>query len=413
MRIALISPYSWTYPGGVNHHVSSLARQLEEAGDYPVIFAPYDPDDERARRTHNGIQPSEDPPPERFVSLGRSVGIRANGAMSNLAITRYAALTARRALSEGGFDVAHLHEPVAPIVCWDLLSSATIPLVGTFHTYSTNDFSNGLAAWPLGGRLRMRHLTQRIAVSEAAAWTARRYYGGDYRIIPNGVDLDRAAVATPASDEGASAASAVASDTDALSLAFVGQPVARKGLHVLIEAFARLRDRLPVPLTLTLIGPTTDDVEALTEDPRGIVALGRASDSVKRAVLRDADILCAPSLFGESFGMVLTEALAAGTPVVASDIPGYRDVVRQGVDGMLVPPGDSDILSRALAELLRDPVRRRQMAAAGRSRAAEFAWPQVAARIESTYREAIAGSSRPRPATRAIPRTSHPRSVAR
>jgi len=428
VRIALISPYSWTYPGGVNRHVSSLAQQLVARGDDPVIFAPYDPDDEHARRTHHGIGPSQDPPPERFVSLGRTVGVRANGAMSNLAITPHAALTARRALSEGGFDVAHLHEPVAPAVCWDLLNSATVPLVGTFHTYSTNDLTNGIAAWPLGGRLRMQHLAQRIAVSEAAAWTARRYFGGTYRIIPNGVDLDgvdlngvdldgvAAGTLASGSEQSASERSASepsASEHGALSLVFVGQPVARKGLHVLIEAFARLRDRLAVPLSLTLIGPTPEDVEALIDDPRGIIALGRASESVKHAMLREADILCAPSLFGESFGMVLTEALAAGIPVVASDIPGYRDVVRQGVDGLLVPPGDPDVLSRALAELLADPARRRQMAAAGLIRAAEFAWPKVAAQIESTYMDAIAGTPRIRPAVRGIAATSRHSSGAR
>jgi phosphatidylinositol alpha-mannosyltransferase len=388
VRIALVSPYSWTYPGGVNHHVSSLAAQLTAGGHDTVIFAPYDPDDERARRNHHGLRPAHDSQPKDFVSLGRTVGVRANGAMSNLAITRSAALTARRALREGGFDVAHLHEPVAPAVCWDLLRSATVPLVGTFHTYSTNDLTNGVAAWPLGGRLRMRRLAQRIAVSQAAAWTARRYYGGDYQIIPNGVDID--SFATTSLPRLAA--------PEVLSLVFIGQPVARKGLHVLIEAFEQLRDRLGRPVTLTLVGPSREDVRPLIEDPRGIVALGRASESLKRAVLRDADILCAPSLFGESFGMVLTEALAAGTPVVASDIAGYRDVVHQGVEGVLVPPDDPGALSRALGELLADPVRRRRMAAAGRIRAQEFAWPKVAALVESTYEEAIAATPRRVPA---------------
>lgn len=403
MRVALISPYSWTYPGGVNRHVGALAQQLEAHGHDAVIFAPYDPDDERSRRTHHGVRPAQETPPGPFVSLGRTVGIPANGAMSNLAINRSAALVARRALSRGQFDVAHLHEPVAPMVCWDLLRSATVPLVGTFHTYSTNDLTNGLGAWPLGGRRRMCGLAQRIAVSEAAAWTARRYYGGTYRIIPNGVELGP----VPAPELAAT------SDRHVPLVVYVGQPVARKGLPVLIAAFAQLRDRLEVPLTLTLIGPTQEDVASLIEDSRGIVALGRASDAVKRAVLREADILCAPSLFGESFGMVLTEALAAGTAVVGSDIPGYRDVVRQGVEGVLVPPGDPDALSHALAGLLQDPARRRRMAAAGLLRAGDFAWPKVAAQIESAYEDAIAaapsrGTGRPLPRVEKGQHRQHP-----
>jgi phosphatidylinositol alpha-mannosyltransferase len=308
----------------------------------------------------------------------------------------------RKIRVSGGFDVAHLHEPVAPAVCWDLLRSAAVPLVGTFHTYSTNDFTNGLAAWPLGGRLRMRHLAQRIAVSEAAAWTARRYYGGSYRIIPNGVDIDDLAVGVE-SDDLSPTGPAEASAHPAPSMVYIGQPVARKGLPVLIAAFAQLRDQLPVSPTLTLIGPTQQDVELLIEDPRGINALGRASESVKHVVLREADLLCAPSLFGESFGMVLTEALAAGTPVVASDIPGYRDVVRDGVEGVLVAPGEPALLSKALVDLLGDPARRRRMAAAGLARATEFAWPTVAERIASTYEEAIARARRPKP-RRPLPR---------
>jgi phosphatidylinositol alpha-mannosyltransferase len=377
MRVALISPYSWSYPGGVTRHVDSLARQLDEGGHESTVFAPYDPDDGHARRTHHGVRPVRIPTPEGFVSLGRTVGIHANGSVSNLALSSGAARVLRRELRSGGYDVAHLHEPIAPIVCWDTLATARVPLVGTYHTYSTNDVTNGIGAWVFGGRRLMERLAQRIAVSEAAAWTAQRYFGGEYRIIANGVDLDsRPRTLDRDRHEGAP-----------LRIVCIAQPVPRKGLHVLLEAFALVRDELPV--TLTLIGADRADVVGLLADDRGISALGNVSDEAKRDALHGADLLCAPSLYGESFGMVLTEAFAAGVPVVASDIRGYRDVVRNGIEGLLVPPGDPDRLREAIVSLGRDPRRRRGMATAARHRAERFAWPRIAAEVIDTYAAAI------------------------
>ena len=170
MRIALLSPYSWTYPGGVTRHIEALAGELRADGHEPRILAPFDPDDALSARMHRGARPQERAVPEGFVSLGRTVGIPANGAVSNMALTPHAVFTLRRELREGGYDVAHIHEPVVPMVGWDALCSAgELPLVGTFHTYSENVLTNGFAAVPLGGRRRMNRLHVRIAVSEAAS----------------------------------------------------------------------------------------------------------------------------------------------------------------------------------------------------------------------------------------------------
>src|SRR5205807_8498287 len=193
VRIALLSPYSWTYPGGVTRHIDALARELRASGHEAHVLAPWDPDDALSARLHRGARPQQIAQPEGFTGLGRTVGIPANGAVSNVSLTPYAALSARRALAQGGYDVVHIHEPVVPVVGWDaLLSSGRLPLVGTFHTYSENALTNGIAAIALGGRRRMNRLHVRIAVSEAAAWTARRFYGGRYRVIPNGVHIDDA-----------------------------------------------------------------------------------------------------------------------------------------------------------------------------------------------------------------------------
>ena len=198
MRIALLSPYSWTYPGGVTRHIEALAAELTVLGHDARILAPFDPDDALSRRLHRGARPQRLEPggrvPDHFVALGRTVGFPANGAVSNLVASPAGVLALRRELRAGGYDVLHIHEPVVPLLSWDALCStdAQLPLVGTFHTYSENALTNGIANL-LGARRRMNHLHVRIAVSEAAAWTARRFYGGRYRIVPNGVHLGRGA----------------------------------------------------------------------------------------------------------------------------------------------------------------------------------------------------------------------------
>ena len=190
MRIALLSPYSWTYPGGVTRHIEALASELSAGGHKARILAPFDPDDALSMRLHRGARPQPREVGEDFVSLGRTVGLPANGAVSNMAITPYAVRAMREELRNGRYDVVHIHEPVVPLVSWDALTSLReLPLVGTFHTFSENMLTNGIAAVPLGGRRRMNRLHARIAVSDAAAWTARRFYGGRYRIVPNGVHL--------------------------------------------------------------------------------------------------------------------------------------------------------------------------------------------------------------------------------
>jgi phosphatidyl-myo-inositol alpha-mannosyltransferase len=391
MRIALLSPYSWTYPGGVTRHIEALAAELGTLGHDARILAPLDPDDAFSRRLHRGARPQRLDPPEGFVALGRTAGFAANGAVSNLVPIPGGVLAMRRELRDGGYDVVHIHEPVVPLLGWDALCSTApeLPLVGTFHTYSENALTNGIAN-ALGARRRMNHLHVRIAVSEAAAWTARRFYGGRYRIVPNGVHLGEAQDGSLA-EPGPRAASA-----GPLRILFIGQAVERKGLPVLLRAFEALREQ--VPATLTLVGATAEEVAHMMLDDRGVHALGKVSESRKLAELADAEVLCAPSLHGESFGMVLTEALAAATPVIASDIPGYRDVVRDGIDGLLTPPGDALALAEALRSLALDPAARTRIAIAARERAERFAWPHIAAEVLDCYEQALAVG---RPATRA------------
>jgi phosphatidylinositol alpha-mannosyltransferase len=263
------------------------------------------------------------------------------------------------------------------------MTSSPAPLVGTFHCYSESAAPHAVAGL-LGARRKLNRLSLRIAVSDAAAWTGQRFYGGRYRVVPNGVSLP----------EGGVPPARCRAPGEPLRIAFVGQAVERKGLPVLLRAFEALRAE--VPAELTILGASQEEIAPLVVEPAGITALGRVSDEERHAVLLGSDLLCAPSLGGESFGMVLTEAFAAGTPVVASDIAGYRDVVTDGRDGLLVPRGDATRLAETLRDLALESDRTWRMGAAARASAERYAWPRVAEQVVQAYEDAVAV---PAPAT--------------
>ena len=384
MRVALVSPYSYTYPGGVGLHIEALAEELLRQGHEVRLLAPYDPDDRLARVLHRGAAPRRRPLPDYVIPLGRTLGVPMNGAVSNLPYGPDTISVLGHELRTGGYDAVHVHEPNAPVASWYAAENSPVPAVATFHTYSTSRVSNGLAANFFGARRIYGKLAARIAVSEAAAWTARRFYGGRYRIVPNGVDLE---AARPTRRE----------PGGPLDLLFVGRAEERKGLPILLRAFEALRGA-GIDARLTVAGADEASVEPLLLDPEGVEIAGHVSEEEKWELLGRADVLVAPSLGGESFGMVLTEAFASSTPVVASNIAGYRDVVRDGVDGELVPMGDAAALGERLRSLALDPERRARMAAAARESAERFAWPRVASQVAEVYEEALEA---PRPDGRA------------
>lgn len=376
MRIALVSPYSWTYPGGVTRHIEALAEQFIADGHHVRVLTPVDPQDRSSVLLHRGARPQDLLTPDYVVSLGRTVGFKANGAVSNVSITPYSVARLLTELRTGRYDVVHIHEPVAPLAGWVAADRTKLPLVGTFHSFSESRFSNGVANL-IGARRVLNRLHVRIAVSEAAAWTARRFFGGHYRVIPNGVRVS----GTPAERLHRELG-------DRLRIVFVGQAVERKGLPLLLRAFEALREHIPTELTV--IGPSPDELAPMMMDAAHVHVLGKVDEARKRRALHEADVLAAPSIGGESFGMVLTEAFAAGTPVVASDIAGYRDVVRDGVDGLLVPRGDAQALAETLRELWHEPERLRAMGRAAAADVERFAWPRVAGEVMGAYEDAIA-----------------------
>lgn len=375
MRVAIVTPYSWTYPGGVNRHVEALAAALDDRGHELRVLAPWDPPDRLSRALHRA-EPERREAPEHLVPLARTVGIAANGAVSNLCVFPGGVTKMRRELRAFQPDVVHVHEPPAFLISSDAATYRDAPVVGTFHAYSTKALPN-LAGVACGARRVFNQLSARIAVSEAAAWTGRRWFGGEYTVIPNGVDVD-----APPHGRKPSAPE--------LRIVFVGRPEERKGLPILLTAFSALVEH--VPARLTVIGAGTEDVRRHLQDPSvegHVEALGRVEGAELWRRLHESDLLCAPSLAGESFGMVLTEAFAAGTPVLASNIAGYADVVSDGVDGLLVPPADPQRLAEALQELSRDRARLARMGEAARASAQRYAWPHVAEQVEQVYERVV------------------------
>jgi phosphatidylinositol alpha-mannosyltransferase len=382
VRVALVSPYSWSYPGGVNRHIESLAEELLARGNHVRVIAPFDPPDRLSTILHRS--PAEDVElPDYLIPAGRTMGISSNGSISNVPVFPEALRITRREIEAGGFDVVHLHEPTTPVNGWDTCLSSETPVVGTFHAFGTKTVPHRLAVFA-GAKRTLNRLSARIAVSEAAAWTGRRWYGGNYTVIPNGVDLGQAPDSpVPAADH--------------LRVLFVGRSEERKGLPVLLRAFEALVEH--VPARLSIVGAEPEEVRRLLPFPELEAHLdlhGRVSREDLWRHLHGADLLCAPSLAGESFGMVLTEAFAAGTPVVASGIAGYSDVVEDGVDGVLVPPGDPQSLAEELQRAWEEPGRLAAMGEAAKKNSARFAWPEVTDRITDVYEQAIEA---PRPET--------------
>lgn len=355
MRVGLICPYSLTIPGGVQGQVLGLARSLRALGQDTRVLGPCD-----------------GPPPDAGVTpLGNSVPTAANGSVAPLAPDPSAQLRTIRALRDEAFDVLHVHEPMCPGPTMTALLFKSAPLVGTFHAAGV---SFGYRWLRPGPRWLAQRLDHRCAVSEDARRLAASSIGGEYSMVFNGVELEHFAKADPWPTEGP-------------TIFFVGRHEPRKGLGVLLDAFADLPT--DVRLWIGSDGPETDRLQAQSAgDPR-IEWLGRISDAEKASRLRGADVFCAPSLRGESFGVVLLEAMAAGCTIVASDLAGYANVARAGRDALLVAPGDPAALAAAIQRVLDEPGAAADLVASGTERAASFSMDRLAEVYLGIYHQVV------------------------
>jgi phosphatidylinositol alpha-mannosyltransferase len=346
-------PYSLSRPGGVQGQVLGLARELRRLGVDVRVLAPCD-----------------GPPPERgVVCVGPSVEWDSNGSVAPIAPGRAAARRSDEALRSIAPDLVHLHEPVVPGPCLTALAGFPGPMIATFH--ASGEVPHQWARPAI--RPMVARLAFRVCVSEAARETAAVNWGGDdYLVLWNGIEVDRFACATPVPSQHP-------------AVLFVGRHEPRKGLAVLLEAWEGI-DR-DATLWIAGSGPQTAGLRG--RHVERVEWLGRVTDAELRQRLRGAAVFCAPSIGGESFGVVLLEAMAAGTPIVASDIDGYANVARADREALLVPPGDAGALRAALRRVLDDATRRDALVEAGRARATEFSMAKLARRYLELYEQAL------------------------
>lgn len=364
LKVALVSPYGYPHPGGVNDHVRNQWEQLRSLGhDAWIITSKYGK--ERESEGH-------------ILRLGTGWAFPANGSIGRVTLGWRFKEQAREILAEHAFDVLHFHEPLVPFLSPTVLDQSETVNVATFHAFGGFSPSYWVGRrW--GGQLAEK-LHGRIAVSGAARHFISRYFPGDYRIIPNGVDVERYATAKPMEEL----------RDGTLNILFVGRLEERKGFLHLLKAYHRLRKR-HVDARLLVIGGGVKLREYKRyvglRQIRDVEFLGRVSDDDKARYFATADIFSAPSTGQESFGIVLLEAMAAGVPIVASDIHGYKNVVQRDVTGLLVEPRNHRQLAAALYALARDPELRREMSHAERAAAVEYSWPNVTRQVVDYYHE--------------------------
>jgi len=362
VKIGLVCPYIYPDGGGVAQHVGYLYENLRLLGhDARIITASHGP-----QRASEGD----------VIRLGMGFSVPTNGSVGTLTFSPRYLPQIRAMLRQEQFDLLHFHEPFVPFLSLFLLRESTSVNVATFHAYAGFSPSYEFGGRFLGGYAQRLH--GRIAVSAAARHFIDRFFPGDYKVIPNGVDLDRFRKAVP-----------IARWQDGTrNLLFVGRHEPRKGLLDLLKAYRLLR-MAGSDCRLLVVGSGPQEREArryiATRRLHGVEFLGRVSDSEKAQLFRTADVYVSPATGGESFGIVLLEAMAAGAPIVCSDIHGYKGVVRRGREGLLVPPRQPKPLAAAIARLLDDEPARLAMSDAGRARAEDFSWPRVTERVEAYY----------------------------
>ena len=386
MKIGLVSPYDWSYPGGVRDHVWHLAEQFISMGHDVRILAPASGEKGKVPEKH-------------ILKMGGTTPIPINGSIARINLDPTLSQRVRVVLQRERFDVVHVHEPLVPGLSQQVLRCSRTLTVGTFHTasysniYSTSQLAYA-SAYPLLRPL-FHKLSGRIAVSTAARDFISRYFPADYRIIPNGISIERFRPGVPPLSHFMDGKQ---------NILFVGRFEKRKGAKYLLRAIPAIRERHPDARFIFVgEGRLRPGFQRYVERQgwQDVIFTGYVSDEEKPRYFTSAQVFCAPAIGGESLGIVLLEAMASGTPIVASDIKGYATVVDPGVDGLLTTPRQSDELAGAICRLLENEALRQQFIRAGLVKARDYAWPNVARSIMDYYHELLEERDR---ASRSYPR---------
>jgi phosphatidyl-myo-inositol alpha-mannosyltransferase len=380
VKIGIVVPFSWSFWGAVVEHAELQAAALEARGHEVRLVMGNDPPGQFTRALHPRVGRHGDPP-ANVIPVGRSVIVPANGSLPNIVLSPRSFFRIRRVLERERFDVVHLHEPMAPAICTTVLAIAKTPIVATYHSSGSAFWMR--AGWPMWGFL-MSRIDYRIAVSERARAAVEPWLPGEWELIPNGVLIPESVEATGREH----------------TIVFAGRHEPRKGLQVLLRAWPEIRRRTGARLAVAGADPLAVRLllSRLGVSDGGIDIVGFLSQEALTDLLCSTKALVAPSLGGESFGMVLTRAFACATPVVSSDIEGYREVTTTETS-VPVPAGDVPALIDAVEQLLGDEPRRSAMGDAARKLALErYSWEDIARRLEAVYERATAAS---RPAVEA------------
>jgi len=367
VKIALVSPYDFAYPGGVAVHISYLERHFTRMGHQVKVIAP-------ASKAISSFG-------DRFIPIGSPRPIPTSGSIARLTVSPWLSSRVKAVFEREQFDVIHLHEPLMPMLCTTVLRLSKAANIGTFHACHGRPGYN--LAKPFGKWILkrwFRKLQGKIAVSKPAMEFANEHFPGYYNIIPNGVDIEHFSPDVPPIEKFADGK---------LNILFVSRLEKRKGLNYLIEAFKQVKQEIPNS-RLIIVGPGTRlrrgyEREVRRSGLEDVVFIGFVPYEELPRYYKTADVFCAPAIGRESFGLILLEAMAVGKPIVASDIEGYASVLTHNVEGLLVPPGDKEMLARALISLLADGSLCREMGAKGRAKALGYSWERVAQSVLNYY----------------------------
>ncbi|MDD4876335.1 MAG: glycosyltransferase family 4 protein [Dehalococcoidales bacterium] len=367
MKIALVSPYDFTYPGGVNIHIASLKRYLMRCGHEVKIIAP---------SSRNAPDTGD-----KFIRIGTSFPVPAGGTICRITLSPRLGHTIKSILNQEKFDIVHLHEPYMPMLCSAVLRFSGAVNIGTFHAYGGKPgYTFGRPISTMMIKRRQNRLHGKIAVSRAAMQFANKYIPGQYDIIPNGIDLE---LFSPD-------VSPISEYCDGkLNILFVGRLEKQKGAYYLIKAFKQVKQEVP-NARLIIVGPGTRlrggyEKEVLNSGLSDVIFVGGKPQKELPRYYKTADVFCSPATGLESFGIVLLEAMAVGKPIVATDIEGYNSVVTDGDDGILVPPRNEKLLARALINLLANEGLRHKMGLRAQETAKEYGWEIVTQKILDYY----------------------------